>query len=221
MKKKTSSIVECKLMGIDCKIDGEKHWRDFTAQSSEERLTQCSDSIHFLIQLHFMDISEKIRNRFLKYFSTPAAQASRKGAIDGLVAKNYAQADHLLSLAQSFIRDRDSGEYSTDTDSGMAAMAAIALGFADIINNRDVSSLQRMIKIIENKGVPDGVRGGVGAEERYMLEKFTELHLTSRSLPTKKALRDACGLGAREDEKLATKRMKKFGLWGLPTEPEI
>lgn len=174
-----------------------------------------------MIQLHFIDISQSIKDRFFGYFSSASAIDSRKCAIDGLVQKNYEQADFLLDTTQSFIRDRATGQYADDKDHGFAMMAAIAASFADIIEKRDTATLRRVINVIENRGVPDGSRGGIGSEDRYMLEKFAELHAANRSLPTKKALRDACGLKAREDEKLAAKRMKKLGLWGLPTEPEI
>ena len=54
-----------------------------------------------------------------------------------------------------------------------------------------------------------------------MLREFVTLYIETRSLPTKKALRQACGLGDLENEKTAAKMMKTLGLWGLPTEREV
>ena len=100
-------------------------------------------------------------------------------------------------------------------------MLRFCIGFAEIVRKRDVSALRRMVKIFENGGLPQGERGGLDSEDGCMLEKFVELHMASRSLPTKKALREACKIGGLNPEEVAAARMKKLGLSGLPEKTEI
>lgn len=203
------------------KIDPDKHWQDLKSMPIQDQRESVTTVLHFLFQIHEINLPQKIKERFLQYYCDQSAIMARDVAFKGLTEKNRAEVLLLVSITQSFIDSRNNSEFADNLEDGLHALAPIGFKFAEIIEKRDVAALRRIINIIESKGASEGSRGGIGSEDGCMLEKFCDLHLATRSLPTKKALRDACGLGAREDEKLATKRMKKLGLWGLPTEPEI
>jgi hypothetical protein len=215
------NIVKIDYLGITFKVDANESWNRIQSLSIEEQRGSVLTDLHFLIHLHDIDLPLEIRKRFFKNFTNQAARKARDVAIDGLIYTNYEREFLLLHSARDFFRERAAGKFKGDHMAALGEMTTFAIPFAEIIESRDTGALRRMIAIIESKRIPDGSRGGVGSEEGYMLEKFCELHLATRSLPTKKALREACGLGDLSDEKLASKRIKKLGLWGLPTEPEI
>ncbi len=216
------NLVTINYAGFDTfKVDADKNWQELNLLPIHERREQSISILHFLIQIHEIDLPENIKNRFLQFYCAPDAIKARDVAFSGLTHSNHKRESEMIDCAQDFLAQRDHGKFKDDLNEGLFALAPIALQFAEIIEKRDVPALRRIIAIIESRGIPEGSRSGAGSEDRYMLEKFCELHLATRSLPTKKALRKACGLSDRVDEKLATKRMKKLGLWGLPTEPEL
>jgi hypothetical protein len=221
-KPKKKDLVKFDVSGFPTlHIDPDKKWEHLKTLSVENRRESILTDFHFLIQLHAMKISEKIKTRFIKDFTKSAAIKHRSVAMRGLIQANYDRVFDLLINAVDLDKGRECGAFTDDKESGFSAMAVVSIGFSEIIAKRDTASLRRMITIIENKGIPDGTRGGVGSEEGYMLEKFCDLHFATRSLPTKKALREACKIQGNNPDKLAEKMMKKLGLWGLPTEPEI
>ncbi len=215
-----SEIAKIKYHGITLEVDPDQNWLDLKSLPIEDQRNQVLTDLHFLIHLGTIDLPYSIKTRFFDYFTKPECNHSREVAKWGIVESNYSNEAHLVESALKFSHDRKSGKIQSQ-DAFFRSTASLALEITEIIEKRDVAALRRIISIIENKGIPEGSRGGVGSEDGYMLEKFCDLHLATRSLPTKKALRDACGLGAREDEKMASKRMDKLGLKGLPTEPEI
>jgi hypothetical protein len=220
-KKTAKRIATVQYLGITFDVDVDAHWKRFLGDTPPNQLGSISTDLHFLIQLGCMDLSYPIKTRFLKFYSDPSKIKHRGISINGLVSTNYEAELNILREAALFQHKRTTGKYRDNLDVAHMDMTSFAVEFAEIVQRRDVPALRRMINIIEAGGVPSGERGGVGSADRYMLEMFCKLHLATRSLPTKKQLRNACGLGKLEDEKLAAKRMKKLGLWGLPTEPEI
>jgi hypothetical protein len=221
-KPKKKNLVKINYAALPTfKVDADQNWAELKSLPIHDRREQAISILHFLIQIHEIDLPEKIKNRFLKFYCAPDAIKARDVAFSGLTFANHEKESVMIDCAQDFLARRDHGKFKDDQNEGLFALAPIALQFAEIIEKRDVPALRRIIAIIESKGAPDGSRGGIGSEDGYMLEKFADLYLATRSLPTKKALRDACGLGKRADEKMASKRIDKLGLKGLPTEPEI
>lgn len=203
------------------RIDVDKWWQTLLAMPPAERVGAALSPWRITINMVGVELPDRIKNRFLDHFLDPEAEDARAVALGGLVAANHDREMGIIESARQFDRRRLAGEYAGRLEDAAGDMILFAPCFAEIVANRDVSSLRRMINILEAGGLPAGERGGIGSADGYMLEKFAELHVASRSLPTKKALRDACGLGKNEDEKISSKRMNKLGLRGLPTEPEI
>jgi len=218
--KTAKRIATVDFCGIPIDIDIDAHWKEFLADTPQNRVSAISTGYHFVIQLGCMDLPRAIKTRFLAHYTTRAADKARSVAIDGLVSVNHEAELHIIREAAQFQQNRAEGKYLDKPDQAHMDMTLFAIGFAEIVQRRDAAALRRMISIIEAGKMPDGERGGIGSADGDMLEKFCELHLESRSLPTKKQLRQACGFGDESWEKLASKRMRKLGLWGLPTEPE-
>jgi hypothetical protein len=216
--KKISAIQWC---GTKLDIDADKDWKRLLEESPEEQVAAIAWDLHFLIHLGWMDLPHAIKTRFFSEYTKPAAIKTRGVAIDGLIASNYDNEMDLVTSAAQFHRDRHAGRYKDRLEDAHCDAVLIAARMGEIVAGRDVAALRRMIAILESRGLPQGDRGGISSEDGYMFRKFCELHIQTRSLPTKKQLREACGLGDRSWEKLASKRMRKLGLWGLPTEPEI
>ncbi|MCX6880759.1 MAG: hypothetical protein NTW21_44185 [Verrucomicrobia bacterium] len=220
-KSLTAGIATVHIEGMTLKVDVDEAWKRLLSDAPQKQVASISTGFHFLIHLGCMALPYAIKTRFLSHYSAPKAIKARDIAIDGLVAVNHERELHILEQAGAFHHNLTTGKYRDDDDRMNMDMLLFAVGFAEVVYKRDAAALRRMINIIEAGRMPPGERGGVGSADGYMLEKFCELHLATRSLPTKKRLRNECGLGGLENEKIAAKRMKKLGLWGLPTEPEI
>ena len=219
--KTATRIAAIDLGGLTLDIDVDTDWKRLLADTPQDQVAEISTGFHFLIHLGAMRLPYSIKTRFLSCYSAPAAVKARDVAIDGLVSVNHEAELHIIREAAEFQHNRLAGKYRDKPDQAHSDMTLFAIGFAEIVQRRDAAALRRLISIIEAGKMPDGERGGIGSADGEMLEKFCKLHLASRSLPTKKQLRNECGLGSLEDEKMATKRMRKLGLWGLPTEPEM
>ena len=218
---RAAKIAAIDFFGFALDVDVDADWKELLADTPQNQVSAISTSYHFLIQLGCMRLPYAFKTRFLAHYSAPAAVKARDVAIDGLVSVNHEAELHIIREAAEFQHNRTEGKYRDKPEQAHLDMTSFAVGFAEIVQKKDVPALRRMINVIEARGIPDGERGGIGSADGYMLEKFCELHLATRSLPTKIQLRNACGLGSLEDENQATKRMKKLGLWGLPTEPEM
>jgi len=203
------------------KIDVDEHWNGVLERPAEDRLGFVSSPFHFLIHLQHMDLPDAIKDRFYLNYSKPSAVKARDVALWGLVGSNYGNELSILHSVDDFNERRMAGWYKGRPALFDMDMLRFAIGFAEIVRKRDVSALRRMVKILENGGLPQGERGGLDSEDGCMLEKFVELHLQSRSLPTKKVLREACKIGGLNPEEVAAARMKKLGLSGLPEKTEI
>ncbi|MFZ9937167.1 MAG: hypothetical protein ACO3JG_08905 [Luteolibacter sp.] len=202
-------------------IDVDEHWNGVLERTPEERLNFVSSPFHFLIHLQHMELPTSIKDRFYAHYCKPSAVKARDVARWGLVASNYNNELSILYAVDDFNQRRIAGCYKDRPGLFDMDMLRFCIGFAEIVRKRDVSALRRMVKILENGGLPQGERGGLDSEDGCMLEKFVELHLQSRSLPTKKALREACKIGGLNPEEVAAARMKKLGLSGLPEKTEI
>ena len=214
------NLVKINYMGIAMEVDAEKDWDRLTQLDIEERRRSVLGDLHFMIHIFDFNLSHEIKTRFLDCFSAAGKARARDVALEGVVNVNHQGELLLLQEARQYHRERGAGKIK-NADDFMESAAGFAVKFAEIADTKNVPALRRMIAIMESSGIPDGSRGGIGSEERFMLEKFCDLHISTRSLPTKSALRKACRLNGLEDKKLADNRMKKLGLWGLPTEPEI
>lgn len=154
--------------------------------------------------------------RFLESFTDLEAEKKRHVAFYGLVENRYGNELDMICHARRFHESFTAG--TCDERDVARAMSGFAIAFAELVAKRDVPAFSRMLKIIEGKNqLPESQRGGKGTESRYMLEKFCDLWMATGELPTKKALRVACGLNDTADKKPADKRMQELGLAGLPT----
>jgi hypothetical protein len=203
------------------KIDVDEHWNGVLERTAEDRLGFVSSPFHFLIHLQHMDLPDAIKDRFYSNYSKPSAVKARDVALWGLVGSNYSNEMTIIHAAEDFNQRRAEGFYKDHPDLFEMNLLGFAIGFADILRDGNTSALRRMVKILESGGLPQSERGGLDSEDGYMLEKFVELHMASRSLPTKKALREACKIGGLNPEEVAAARMKKLGLSGLPGKTEI
>ena len=197
-------------------IDIDEHWKGLLERPAEARLGMVSSPFHFLIHLQHMGLPDAIKERFYSNYCKPSAVKARDVALWGLVGSNYSNEMRIIQAAEDFNQRRAEGFYKDHPDLFEMNLLGFAIGFADILRDSNTSALRRMVKILESGGLPQSERGGLDSEDGYMLEKFVELHLESRSLPTKKALRDACKIGGLNPEEVAAARMKKLGLSGLP-----
>lgn len=219
MKATEKRTVTLELEGVGVTIDIDENWQGLLARDHDNRLGLVSSPFHFLIHLKHMDLPEEIKNRFWTHYTTAAAVKARDVATYGLTATNSSRERYILDAAVTLHEQLAEGFYANRPESFMYNdMLVFAMAFAEIVHNRDAAALRRMVKILEDGGLASNERGGVGSADGDMFEKFVVLHIETRSLPTKMALRNACGLGDRADYKVASKRMKKLGLWGLPTE---
>lgn len=202
-------------------IDVDEHWDGVLERTPEDRLNFVSSPFHFLIHLQHMDLPAAIKDRFYAHYSKPSAVKVRDVALWGLVASNYGNELSILHSVDDFNERRTAGWYKDRPGLFDMDMLRFAIGFAEIVRKRDVSAFRRMEKILKSGGLPQGERGGLDSEDGFMFKNFVELHLASRSLPTKKALREACRIGGLNPEEVAAARMKKLGLSGLPEKTEI
>ena len=213
------------ILSVPWEVDADDHWETFLAKSSRERCVTMANQLHFVIQLPHIDLTEKIKRKFWDHFATEKADRVRNAALYGTKEANHEGEFLSVRLALNFHNTRIEGGYRDRLEDFKNDSVGLALTFSEMIASRNVPALRRIITIIEEKGMPDGKRSGCGSgcgsELGYMLEKFAELHATTRSLPTKAQLRKACGLNRTEDKKPADKMMNKLGLKGLPTEPQI
>jgi hypothetical protein len=206
-------------------IDPVEQWSLLLEETPEDQLISIVPVSHFLTHLPLMNVPSNMANRFIKEYGRPEKEHARSVAAFGLVETSHGEQWMLWDRARHFADAAGItcawGDHKPSEKFINTLARIVALGFSEIVANKDVPALRRMISIIESQDMPKGIRGGPCSEEYDMLLNFSKLHLRDKSLPTKKQLREACGLNDLASKKLAEKRMKKLGLWGLPTEPEI
>jgi hypothetical protein len=205
----------------------DRKWAELKKSPSEERLDCILDPTHWLTALPAIDLPEEIKDRFFANFTEPEAIRNRRVAHRGLTAANYSKEAELVDAVLSY-GDQKKGIFEGKRDAIhdpellMINAHSICEDFCELIEEGNIPALRRIINIVENgMRVPISQRGGHSSVAGQMLLQFSSLHIYSRSLPTKKQLREACGLGDRADEKVATKMMKDLGLFGLPTAREV
>jgi hypothetical protein len=202
-------------------------WTELKKIPNQERLDSMVDPKYWLVALPAMDLPEEIKTRFFESFTKPEAIRNRKVAHLGLTTANHETEAQLVDyvmrnedIKQEVFSGRRNALY--DPENVLMNYESIGEKFSELIVQGNIPALRRIIAIIENGQVaPNSQRGGLGSVAGQMLLQFSSLHIYSRSLPTKKQLREACGLGDRADEKVATKMMKDLGLFGLPTAREV
>jgi hypothetical protein len=211
------------IHGCEATFDADDDWRALGTLSESDILDTLAGTLHWQIQLPWMTESESIRQKFWKAYSTPKAEEARNVAIFGTVWNNHDDELLLLQRATSFRRSIAAGAYAEKPSKSLLESAgAIGLRFAELAAAGDPAPFLRMAKILKEGGMPAAAkpRGGIRSEDGRMFAAFCRLYVKARKLPSKRDLRRACGLADRVNEKLATKRMTKLGLSGLPTLPE-
>lgn len=219
--KSETRLMKYFIGSLEIDVDPDMAWQDVLDEGSREQVASVADSYHFAIQLQVIELPLAMKKQFWQHYAKPDAEDARTRAYLGLAHRNHLEEFKLVQDAISYQRRTGEGFYREDQKRFLEGGWQIGYKFSELIAVGDAPALRRIANIIEAGGIPEGRRGGIASEDGYMLENFVKLHLASRCLPTKKQLRAACGLNAIEDKKLADKRMRKLGLWGLPTELEI
>lgn len=205
--------------GLVLPIVPSQHWEKLFQESDKERQESVIDEMHWLVVLHDMDLPQDAKDRFWQAFSEPAAITERKKALHGLTFVNYEKERDFLNNANWEHESREQDLAAGNTDSlkmGWNDLASIGMQFAAMVHARDYKAFERMAKILKEGKTPvsDTPKGGEHSDAGHMIRQFIRLHLESRSLPTKKELRGACGMA--KDMKRASDLMKTLGLSGLP-----
>jgi hypothetical protein len=219
MKKRTTTIT---WGGLSYEADVERHWECLLADPVKDQLATVADGMHWLTVLPWLSGSKDQRNKFWSIYDDAEAGRMRLVATYGLAATNYAPDRDFLNLAAMAHDNRQEAiSPATGTEKKQKAswseMALLGLQFAEMIAKRDHNRLLRLSQIVKAGGTPikqdkDKLRGGPKSPAGKMFRQFVLLHIKSRELPTKKELREACGM----DVKTANKVMKSLGLLGLP-----
>jgi hypothetical protein len=222
MKKKTKLRLNCgEILIVEKEFNVADHWKAVDDMPNDTRLHYVSSPFHFMIVLKHMELPELVKERFLYHYTASAAEKARDVALLGIVGSNYSKEISIINAAVEFHQALLDGTYADHPDRLENDMLPFALSFAKIAHSFDVQAIERMLRIVKVRGLPPGVRGGEDSKSREMFERFEELHVYTRSLPTKMELRKACGLADLADAKVASVRMKKLGLAGLPTKSDL
>jgi hypothetical protein len=213
-----SATIRCTGNGIAQEITVKMHRMPTPSPTRTESSEAERETILFTGCLRHELKDGTAKERFLKSFYDLEAEKKRHVAFYGLVENRYENELAMICQARRFHESFTAG--TCDESDVARAMSGFAIAFAELVAKRDAPAFSRMLKIIEGKNqLPESERGGIGTENRYMLEKFCDLYMTTGELPTKMALRVACGLNDKKkaNRKAADKRMKELGLAGLPT----
>ena len=153
---------------------------------------------------------------FRKSFDCNKARERRIVAMVGI--QEHADAALAALLNDALAYHKCSEDENCDPDMiGVEAMR-IAERLAALVNAGDHRPFQRMGAIVRNGGARKGEKGGEYTVEGIVFDKFCHFVCEVKKLPTKKELRELCGLASSKgDEKLFREACNRLGLAGLPT----
>lgn len=219
----TVSMIEVCTSGIKYLVDPEKAWREFIAQPFSEQLETACFPHHWIVQLHRIDLPLEARERFWKSYREPAAEKARNIAINGLCRVNYEKERDLLNAAiwgiEGMEQDRSSEPWASTLGEQVNSFGHIGMQFAELVAAGDHKAIARMAAIVKAGATPatDKPRGGEDGRAGELFREFCQFHRNTRSLPTKKQLRELCGMSDEiADVKSFGKLLKQLGLDGLP-----
>lgn len=206
------------------------YWRYLKAKEEVDRMDAVAHEFHWSVVLPHLDAPIEAKQAFFAAFRQPGAHTNRKRALFGLALINH---EDELKLLRDAVRTWRTFEKPLTGSPGLGPgrvfnewsenyrqqTATIGHRFAKIIGERDHKKLSSLAAIVKAGGIEttEKSRGGPLSMDGKMLRAFIDLHLADRGLPTKKALRTACGLTDSNKDKLAAnKSMRSLGLSGLP-----
>ena len=219
---KNDNITRVNFAGLAMEFTPEKvtaRWQDFSSSPLAEQVQRVCGDAHWMIHGLSLNVPSEIFLRFWKAFDTPKCEKARAVAVIGLKNANHQEAIHIVEEAKEF----DERRRLAQSEYAQCCAWTFASRLSEAIVNGNVLLMKQILAVMEaekQKASNPNRRGGSCSEDGYMFQQFTKLHAESRSLPSKAQLRRACGLNNLEDKKTADDRMKKLGLWGLPTEAE-
>jgi len=205
--------------GLVIKIDPAAHWQRLIEETPEDQNDSIVSGHHWMIVLFDINLPQDQKNRFWEDYQQPEAEKNRKKALKGLAWVNYEAERDLLNHTLWEHEQREKAIAEKNEEACKLAwdgMALTGIKFADLVHALDYKAFERMAKILKEGKTPvsDAPKGGEHSDAGQMLRHFIRLHLETRGLPTKKELREACGL--TDDPKRASSLMKELGLSGLP-----
>jgi len=226
--KKSKKLTKVEMFGKKFNVNVDDLWNDLLSKSFESQLETIADIHHFAYHVDWLGISKLDADKFFEAYRRPGAIKARKVAIQGTTRANHGDAIDILHRASEcaergakIAAKADSPEESLAYTSEAQETDLLCLGarLAEIAGLGDYKTLEQMARILKRCETPPDkkARGGEYAEIGQMFRKFCQLHIELRGLPTKKKLREACGIGSDSDEmERARKMMVKLGLDELP-----
>ena len=162
-----------------------------------------------------LDAPREVISRFRKSYNSPEAREKRFAAIVGIQKHADTELSNLMNDAVAYHRRMREADRDIDM-AGVDAMA-IAERLAALVAAGDHRPFQRMAAIVKSGGAREGEKGGKHSVDGMVFDAFCRFVFESQKLPTKKELRERCGLTAGKMEgKLFREACNRLGLAGLP-----
>lgn len=207
---------------ISVPVDADEQWKGFTGMDFFEQVQSVSECFFWQVQLPWIDLPEETRKQFWNGFQQGDAVKARSVAVHGIPYANKIEALNLLNDAIEFERNLTSGRFKGEKmkDAFQSGAMSIGLRFSKMAEMKDHCLFQQLADLIKAGGIDAGEKpkGGEPSLNGQIIRDFCQLVRTSRTLPTKKQLRDSLDIGA------GTSKVEKFrvalielGLGGLPT----
>jgi hypothetical protein len=234
--------------------DIEAHWQALNALDPKEQAEAvcnrvdnegfkpaCSPvrGVHWRVVLPHLPFAKEIKDKFWKEFSEPGAIHNRKTALRGLVLTRLERALAVVEEAgrayEPVKRTLGSGEesvrlYIEALKEFREAHASLGEWFAGRLDAGDHQIFEMIVKILKDGVDPaTDAKGGPDSADGKVLQIFVDLHVTGRTLPTKREILEKyvqargcspseCDLTQRQMfSKQVSKSLKKLGLAGLPS----
>jgi hypothetical protein len=207
------NLVKVNTSGISYEVDIDQEWKEFKESEFDCQLESASSWNFWMTQLFGVDLPQETKNKFWNEFQKPAAGKARIIAVYGLKWANYADHFSLLKSAIDLIKDRDDGKLADKAEDALLHFASIGMRFAEMTARRDHRDFRRMAELIKDGGIPSGKRCGEDELNAEIMREFTIHFRNTRTLPTKKQLREAVG---ENDAERFRKSLFQLGLSGLP-----
>lgn len=212
------NMVSVTISGVKMEVDIDARWSDFKKMPFEDQLETVTCSYFWMSQIFGVGLDVPAMNRFWANFQRPEAEKARDVAVNGITRVNNHALFSLLKSAMDFERDRAQGVYKDNHESGMMDGYVLGLRFAELATRKDPADFRRMAAMIKNGGEIEGARGGEDTFHGEIVREFCQYVSNTRTLPTKKEIREGLGISSDDKDKteILRKSLIKLGLSGLP-----